>query len=251
LDLVCTYGSIRETVIVNAVQNHRLRIVKDLALLKNVLCYDPAQFALAAVRDAKLGPGDRVAVIGLGAIGLIALQYAKKLGANFVIGIDPIGRRRDLAKKYGATLCLDPSKIDAGLEIKKATDKEGVDIIIETSGSVHALQASLKGLAYSGTLAYVAFAKPFPQGLWLGQEAHYNYAKIIFSRAASEPTPGFPRWSRKRIEDVVFEHLTNGYLDCEDIIYPVVSFDDSAAAYMRYVDTNPEEGIKLGIEFKE
>jgi beta-phosphoglucomutase len=71
-------------------------------------------------------------------------------------------------------------------------------------------------LAYNGTIAYVAFAKPFPAGLWLGQEAHFNYGKIIFSRACSEPNPEYPRWDRHRIEDVVWELLMNGYLDCED-----------------------------------
>ena len=248
-DRVCSYGPIKETQIVNAVDNYKLRKMSKTASAKNAVCYDPAQFALSGIRDADVRPGDRVVVIGLGAIGLIALQFAAKIGATTVIGIDPIEKRRTIALKTGAHYVLDSTACDAGLEIKRLTDKKGADVIIETSGNVHALQSALKGLAYNGTIAYVAFAKPFPEGLWLGQEAHFNYGKIIFSRACSEPNPEYPRWDRHRIEDVCWELLMNGYLNCEDIIDPVVPFEKCAEGFCEYVDRHPEESIKMGVDF--
>lgn len=248
-DRVCSYGPIQETQIVNAVDNYKLRKMSREASARNAVCYDPAQFALGAIRDANVRPGDRVAVIGLGAIGLIALQIAVKLGAATVIGVDPIEKRRAVAEKYGAHAVLDSLSCDAGMEIKRLTEKKGADVIIETSGNVFALQSALKGLAYGGTVAYVAFAKPFPAGLWLGQEAHYNYGKIIFSRACSEPNPEYPRWSRHRIEDVVWDMLMNGYLNCEDLLDPVVPFAESAEAFCEYVDKHPESSVKLGVSF--
>jgi len=248
-DRVCSYGPIKETQIVNGVDNYKLRKMNKNASAKNAVCYDPAQFALAGIRDGNVRPGDRVAVIGLGAIGQIALQIAVKLGASTVIGIDPIEKRRVIAEQKGAHYTFDSMSCDAGYEIKRVTDKEGADVIIETSGNVQALQSALKGLAYGGTMAYVAFPKPFPEGLWLGQEAHYNYGKIVFSRACSEPNPEYPRWSRKRIEDVVWDMLMSGYLDCEDIIYPVIPFEDAAEGFCKYVDQYPDQSIKLGIEF--
>ena len=248
-DRVCSYGPIKETQIVNAVDNYKLRKMSKDASAKNAVCYDPAQFALSGIRDADVRPGDRVVVIGLGAIGQIALQFAVKIGATTVIGIDPIEKRRVIAEKNGAHYTLDSTACDAGMEIKRLTDKKGADVIIETSGNVHALQSALKGLAYNGTIAYVAFAKPFPAGLWLGQEAHYNYGKIIFSRSCSEPNPEYPRWDRHRIEDVVWELLMNGYLDCEDLIDPVVPFEECAEGFCKYVDRHPEESIKMGVDF--
>ena len=248
-DRVCSYGPIKETQIVNAVNNYKLRKMSKDASAKNAVCYDPAQFALAGIRDANVRPGDNVVVIGLGAIGMIALQMAVKLGAATVIGIDPIEKRRTVAKKLGADYVLDNTACDAGLEIKKLTDKMGADAIIETSGNVHALQSAIKGLAYNGTIAYVAFAKPFSAGLWVGQEGHFNQGKIVFSRACSEPLPEYPRWTRKRIEDVVWDMLMNGYLDCEDIIDPVIPFEEAAEGFMKYVDKDPELSIKLGITY--
>jgi threonine dehydrogenase-like Zn-dependent dehydrogenase len=248
-DRVCSYGPIRETQIINAVNNYRLRKMPEGASVENAVCYDPAQFALSGVRDANVRAGDYVVVIGLGAIGQIAIQLAKKAGASIVIGVDLIEARRNIAKKYGSDYVFDPVKCDVGYEIKKLTNKKGADSIIETSGSMQALQSALKGLAYGGTIAYVAFAKVFPEGFNLGREAHFNYAKIIFSRACSEPNPDYPRWNRKRIEETCWELLMNGHLDCKEIIQPIVKFEECAKAYCTYVDTNPELSIKMGVTF--
>ena len=247
-EMICTYGGIRETHIVNATNNHRLLKLSKDASWQNAVCYDPAQFALGGIRDGHVRPGDYVAVFGLGAIGQLAVQMAKHIGA-MVIGIDPIGMRRDIAAKHGADFTLNPLEGDTGLEIKKLSDKKGMDVIIETSGSKDALQHSLRGLAYGGTISYVAWSKEFGAGLDLGREAHYNNAKIIFSRAASEPFPDHPRWNRKRIEKTVWQMLMSGYLDCTDIIQPVVSFKEAAEAYSIHVDQHPEGSIKLGIRF--
>lgn len=59
---------------------------------------------------------------------------ARLNGATFIVAVDPIEERRNLAKDFGADLVLE-ADIDVGLEIKLATDKKGVDVSIETSGS--------------------------------------------------------------------------------------------------------------------
>lgn len=248
-DRVTVYGPIRETVIVKGVQNYKLRKLPEDMSPKQAVLYDPAQFALGGIRDSKVCPGDNVAVIGLGAIGLIACQLAKKAGASTVIAVDPIAKRRLVASQLGADLTLDSLTCDVGLEIKRATGKMGCDQIIESSGNVQGLQAALRGLAYGGTIAYVAFAKPFPQGLWLGQEAHFNNGHIIFSRASSEPNPDYPRWNRKRIEDTCWKMLFERYIDAEAIIDPIVPLSQSAEAFTHYVAQHPEESIKLGVQF--
>ncbi|WNN50482.1 zinc-binding dehydrogenase [Siccibacter colletis] len=245
---VCTYGPLQETVIVNGINNYKLRKMPQGALWQNAVCYDPAQFAMSGVRDANVRVGDVVVVIGLGAIGQIAIQLAKKAGAALVIGVDPIAHRCDIARRHGADACLNPIGTDVGLEIKTLSGKQGADSIIETSGHSDALQSALRGLAYGGTISYVAFAKPFTS-LNFGREAHFNNAKIVFSRACSEPNPDYPRWNRKRIEDTCWTLLMNGYLNCEDLIDPIVSFASSPESYMKYVDQHPELSIKMGVTF--
>ncbi len=247
-DLISSYGGIRETHIIKAVDNFRCRKLNDVKNWKNALCYDPAQYALGGVRDGNVRPGDAVAVYGMGAIGQLAAQMCVKLGASLVAVIDPIAHRGDIALKNGAHVALDPSNCDVGLELKKLTDKRGVDVVIETSGHETALQSALRGLAMGGTISFVAFAKPFTR-LELGREAHFNNANLVFSRASSEPLRDFPRWNRRRIEDVCWEMLTNGHLNCEDLIWPVVSFAEAEEAYVKYLVREPQLSIKLGIQF--
>lgn len=248
-DAVCSYGGIRETQVIRAVDNYRCRKVDDLTRWKNALCYDPAQFALGGVRDGGVRPGDAVAIYGLGAIGQIAAQLCTMIGADPVVVIDPIEHRRAVALDHGATVALDPGDADIGLKLKELTGKRGVDVVIETSGHESALQSALRGLAYGGTIAYVAFAKTF-KVLDLGREAHFNNARIIFSRACSAPLPDYPRWDRRRIEDVCWRLLMSGQLNCEQIIWPVVPFATCDEAYMRYVDREPMNSIKMGITFR-
>ncbi|MBA3424541.1 MAG: zinc-binding dehydrogenase [Rubrobacter sp.] len=244
---VCGYGGIQETQVVRAVDNPRLFRMPEAMSWKNALCLDPAQFALAGVRDSGVRLGDRVAVFGLGAIGAIAAQMAKAAGASYVAVIDPIPKRRDAV--LHADEALDPLSQDIGLELKRATNRLGVDAVIETSGDERALQQALRGLAYGGAIAFVGWARAFGGSLDLGKEAHFNSANIVFSRASSEPNRDHPRWDRERIVRSCWDMLTAGYIDCSRVVDPVVSFADSPRGYEEFVDRHPESSVKLGVDF--
>ena len=109
------------------------------------VCLDPADFALGAVRDGHVRIGDAVAVSGLGAIGLIAIQFCRLAGAHPIIALDPLANRREVARACGADLVLDPTQCDAGVEIKKATANRGADVIIDYSGHPAAMQQACAG----------------------------------------------------------------------------------------------------------
>ena len=57
-DSVCGYGPLSETVIINAVNNYKLRKMPQGSSWKNAVCYDPAQFAMSGVRDPTMRVGD-------------------------------------------------------------------------------------------------------------------------------------------------------------------------------------------------
>ncbi len=212
------------------------------------VCLDPADFALGALRDGHIRIGDAVAVFGLGAIGLIALQLAKLAGAYPVIAVDPLKNRRAAADACGADIVIDPVQQDAGLAIKQATNKRGADVCIEYSGHHSALQMALRGVAYLGTVVAGAWPGAYPAGLDFGAEAHMNRPKIIFSRACSEPNPDHPAWDEPRLLDVCWRLLREGQINCEPIVQPIVNFDDLLVEYPKIV-THPNENIKLGVRF--
>ncbi len=243
---VAGFGHLRNT--------HNIK-AKDALILpsnmtwKEAVCYDPAHFALAGLRDSKFKAGDRVAIFGMGAIGLLTAQLAKRAGARWVAIADPIAKRRNVALNNGADIALDPSKDDVGLEIKKLTDKMGVDVSIESSGSSAALHQAIRSTAYNGKIAVVGWYKRAKKSLHFGEEAHHNIPDLIFSRACSQPDREHPRWDFERIKETCWWMLSEGWLNCEEIVDPVVEFRDARDAYIEYVDKHPEKSIKLGVKF--
>ncbi|MGC9748965.1 hypothetical protein P4I50_17365, partial [Escherichia coli] len=66
------------------------------------------------------------------------------------------------------------------------------------------------------------------------------------SHWSTSKTPSYTKsvsWQHHR------ELLMNGYLNCEDLIDPVVTFANSPESYMQYVDQHPEQSIKMGVTF--
>lgn len=244
-DKVAWYGPFRSTHTFK--ENEGLRMAPRMTW-KEAMCFDPAQFALGGVRDGQVRLGDNVVVYGLGAIGLIAAQLAKLAGARQVIVCDPIARRRQAALENGADVAIDSAAEDAGRRVKELTNKRGADVTIETSGNYHALQAAIRGAAYNANIAVVGWYHECHGGLDLGREAHFNQPNILISRACSEPNREYPRWNFDRICDSCWEMLGSGLLKCENIVDPVVPFEESAAAYMR-IEQNPNESVKLGVDY--
>ena len=216
---------------------------------EEIVCIDPATVALMAVREGHVRLGDKVAIFGLGAIGLMAVQMAKLSGALFVIGIEPIAKRRKLAKSYGADMLIDPTSCDIGLEIKRATGWRGVDVSIETSGSYAALHQAIRGTKYGGTIVPVSWYHGGAKELNLGEEWHFNRQVMVSgARVESEPYRDYPLWDRKRVYDTVIELFKRKFLKIDGLLSPIVHFKDVVEAY-KMIDENPEETIKLGVKY--
>ena len=252
-DRVAGYGPLRETqrwAWGTAGAYPGVRKMPASMTWQGAVCLDPATVAIGGIRDGNVRVGDRVAVFGLGAIGLMAVQIAKVAGASFVAAVDPLAVRREAAAAMGpaADLVLDPGDVDVGLEIRRATGGAGVDVAIETSGSARALHHAIRGLAFGGTVALTAWYNEFRGGLDLGREAHFNRPTFVFTRAESEPHRDHPRWNNRRQADAAWDLLATGRLSCEAIVRPVVPFDQSPEAY-REIDEHPERSVKLGVSF--
>ncbi|MEA3407547.1 MAG: zinc-binding alcohol dehydrogenase [Chloroflexota bacterium] len=244
-DRVCAYSSFGETSVVN--ENACWKMPPGMSW-KSAVCLDPADFALGAIRDGHVRVGDAVAVFGLGAIGLMVVQFAKLAGAHPVIGVDPLSNRRGVAEALGVDLTLDPTACDAGLEIKRATEARGVDVAIDYSGAKEAVQQALRGVAYGGNVVLGSFPAPYGPGLDLGAESHINVPNVIFTRACSEPHREYPRWDNDRIYAVCWRLLCEGAITGEPIVQPVVPFDELLEEYPR-VAAHAEAGVKLGVRY--
>lgn len=98
----------------------------------------------------KLTPGETVAVVGCGGVGLATINAAKIAGASRIIAADPIKEKRDLAIKLGATDVIDASADDAAAQILELT-KGGVDHAIEAVGRPQSGDLAVGSLKRGGT----------------------------------------------------------------------------------------------------
>ena len=98
----------------------------------------------------KLTPGETVAVVGCGGVGLATINAAKIAGAGRIIACDPIPEKRALAIKLGATDVIDAMADDAAAQIIALT-KGGVDHAIEAVGRPSAGELAVKSLKRGGT----------------------------------------------------------------------------------------------------
>lgn len=238
------------------------------------VCLDPAVMMMA-MRYADIRLGDQVAVFGLGALGLMGVQMARLAGADKVFAVDPIAPRRELAVRLGADVAVDPLAEggDAGLAIRRQaggsspigsaerrrvlggyreaptqTGQLGVDVAVESSGSVQALHQAIRATRFGGTVCVISFYGGDAAGLRLGEEFHVNALQLVSARSESLPLRDAPGWSLQRLVEVALGWLVSGRLRTEGIISPIVPFDAAAEAY-REIDEHPERSIKLGIRF--
>jgi S-(hydroxymethyl)glutathione dehydrogenase/alcohol dehydrogenase len=136
-------------------ENTLVKIRPDMPLDKAALIGCGVTTGVGAVLNtAKVRPGDVVAVIGCGGIGLNAVQAAAIVGAGRVIAIDPIASKRELALKFGATDVVDAAAGDPVGAVLDLTDG-GVDHAFEAIGLSATAQQAFNMLRKGGTATVI------------------------------------------------------------------------------------------------
>ena len=216
---------------------------------EDALCQDPGLFAFTGVRDGRVGVGDQVAVFGLGAIGLIAVQVLKAAGVLGIVAVDPISKRRSLAARFGADLVLDPTAVDAAMAIREAYGT-GVDVGIEVSGNYRALRECIRACRQCGRVVTVSYYKGADTGLELGADYFHNRLELIASLPAwKNPPRDTPLWDLHRLEMTVRRMFERGELTSGGIVDPVVSLAEAPEAF-EAIYRDPSQAVKLGVRFR-
>ena len=208
-----------------------------------------ATIALQAIHDARLDLGDAVAVFGLGAFGLLAVQLARLSGAAWITAVDPIPARRELAAAAGAELVLDPTNVDAGREIKLATGT-GVDVAIEFSGRYAALQDAMRSARLAGTVVAAGFyTGGAGDDLRLGEEWHHNRLTLLSSMSGWGAPHRDPGWDRRRLRATALDLLAGGRLEVGALVTHRIPFERAAEAY-ELIDRSPEETLRVVLTYR-
>jgi 2-desacetyl-2-hydroxyethyl bacteriochlorophyllide A dehydrogenase len=107
-----------------------------------------------AVTEAGLAPGDTVAVVGLGPVGLCSIMAALVAGAARVIAIDMVPERLEMARSLGAEP-VHLTEEDPRAAASAATEGRGVDVAVEAVGSGQALDLACRIVRKAGTVSVV------------------------------------------------------------------------------------------------
>ena len=112
----------------------------------------------AAIRAAAIRPGETVAVIGCGGVGLSAITGAAMCGASQIIAVDRVADKLHLARAFGATDAIDGSQGNVVEQAMALTGGRGVDHVIEAIGLKQTIEDGFAMLAKGGleTIAGVA-----------------------------------------------------------------------------------------------
>ena len=98
----------------------------------------------AVIFDAKVEPGSRVVVFGLGGIGLNVIQAARLVGARQIIGVDLNPGKVELARKFGMTDFINPKEVHNVVEAIVELTKGGADYTFECIGNINTMRQALE-----------------------------------------------------------------------------------------------------------
>ena len=119
---------------------------------------EPLACCVHGIDRARIRAGDRVAVLGAGAIGLMLVQLARLNGASYVLVSDPAPARRRMALELGADEAIDPMRANP-LERGGALEG-GADVVIEAVGSAVTAAQAIAWAASGATVLWFGVAPP-------------------------------------------------------------------------------------------
>ncbi len=173
-----------------------------------------------AIAQSDVKPGDSLAVLGLGPVGLCAVQVAVAAGVSPVMAIDSVEQRLELARKFGATP-VHLTEDNPREEAKRLTDGRGVDAAIDAVGHPDALDLAIRLARKAGVVyAIGVYAEPCQVHMGL------VWIKALTLRSGFANVIGHV--------DHVLDMLASGNLDPTPLVTHHMALDDAAEAYALY-----------------
>src|SRR6185312_5742712 len=126
-----------------------------------------------AADAANVKPGKTVAVVGDGAVGLLAVLSAKQMGAERIIAMSRHASRQKLAREFGATDIVEERGQTAIDRIKEMTKGVGADSVLECVGTNESMMQAIGSTRPGGYMSFVGV----PHGVELDL-GHFFYAHV-------------------------------------------------------------------------
>lgn len=203
-------------------------------------------FPLAAIRKTRLEIGESAMVMGLGILGVFAVQELKAAGAMPIIAVDPVAERREFALKMGADFALDPTNADFCSDVKKITDG-GVNVVIEVTGSGTGLIQALDCTRKFGRVALLGCTRSSDFHIDYYSKVHAPGITIVGAHTNARPEKSYPGyWTHEDDIKAVLRLIQGGRLNFKDMICEIHSPEEAPSVYTRLIH---DRAFPIGVLF--
>lgn len=194
---------------------------------------EPLTIALHAIHRTKVNPGEKVAIIGAGPIGILVALCSIFYNASPIL-IDYITERLEFAKSIGIKNTIQINHCDVIQEIKKMTNNRLAEVVIEASGSNSAIKNTLDYVSFAGRIAFTGWPSKMtelPTNLITFKELD-----LYGSRTSAGEFPEAIELIRTHSDKL------------QPLLSKVISFED-VPIVIKEISDHPEKFLKVNILF--
>ena len=206
-----------------------------------------ATFPLAAIRKTRLEIGESALVMGLGILGIFAVQELRAAGAYPIVAVDPIAERREFALRMGADYALDPTEVNFVERVKQITDG-GANVCIEGTGLGIGLVQALDCMQVMGRIALLGCTRSSKFEIDYYGKVHGRGISLIgahtHARPKHESSAGL--WTDEDDLKALFALIKGKRLNFEDMICEICSPADAQKVYDRLAN---DKKFPIGVVF--
>ena len=204
-------------------------------------------FPMGAIRKTKIEIGESALVMGLGILGVFAVQQLRAAGAYPVIAVDPVADRREFALKMGADYALDPTEEGFAEKVMALSDG-GVNVCIEVTGLGIGLVQALECMKEMGRVALLGCTRNSKFEIDYYKNVHGKGISLIGAhtraRPVEESAPGL--WIHEDDMRAAMNLIRGGRLNFKDMIGEIHSPTEAGVVYDRLVN---DKKFPIGVIF--
>ena len=178
---------------------------------KQAALVEPGAVAHHAVQRGDAGPGDRVAVLGAGTVGMLAMQTAKSKGAT-VYALDRRQMSLDLAERLGADAAINTETTDPAQALGDLTEGRGPDVVIDAAGGADTPRQAIEWARSGGRVVLVAIYTATPQ---------FDFNSVVMIDKSLVGSGGY---TRSDVEESV-RLIASGALQTTPLVTDVIGLD--------------------------
>ena len=207
-----------------------------------------ASMGLGGVRKLEIELGESAMIMGLGLLGIFAVQFCRLSGANPVIAVDMNATRRQLALKLGADYALDPSDKDFEEKVRQITKGRGVNACVEVTGVSAAMKQALQCAAWQGRISLLGCTRISNCEIDYYTQVHRPGIKLIGAHNFVRPkVESYPHhWTHHDDCRAILDMIESGRLHVKPIISRVVKPE---VAPVIYTELCEKQSFPLGTVF--